>query len=83
MTPNTIVFVDPVCIRSPLTSSHMSSACTSPISSGVTSHGPSGPKVGALLPFTHWPARSMLEFALRHVVADAIAGDMGKRFVLR
>jgi hypothetical protein len=53
LTLNTIVFVDPVCMRSPLTSSHMPSPCTSLISSGVTSHGPSGPKVGYPLPFVH------------------------------
>src|SRR5208337_2594623 len=57
--PKTMVAVEPLCMRSPLTSSHMSSFCASSISSGVTSHGPNGPKVGQLLPFIHWPARSI------------------------
>ena len=35
--------------------------------------------MGALLPFTHWPDAVVLELALRHVVADAIARDMGER----
>ena len=59
LTPKTMVAVEPVCMRSPLTSSHMSSFCGSAISSGVTSQGPSGPKVGQPLPFIHWPDRSI------------------------
>src|SRR5271166_3432227 len=58
LTPKIMVAVEPVCMRSPLTSRNMLSFCTSAISSGVTSQGPRGPKVGALLPFTHCPDRS-------------------------
>ncbi len=54
-TPKIIVLVEPVCIRLPSTSSHMDRFCTSGISSGVTSHGPSGPKVGQPLPLAHCP----------------------------
>ena len=44
--------------RTPLTSSHMSSARTSSISSVVASHGPAGLKVSADLPLAHCPPRS-------------------------
>jgi hypothetical protein len=54
-----IVEVDPVWRRLPLTSSHSDSFCTSAISSLVTSHGPSGPKVSCDLPLVHWPKRSI------------------------
>ena len=54
-TPKIIVAVEPLCIRSPLTSSHIASFCGSEISSAVTSHGPSGPKVGQPLPLIHCP----------------------------
>jgi hypothetical protein len=57
----------------------MSSACTSATSSGVTSQGPIGPNVSALLPLVPLPGALGLEFALRHVVDDAIAGDMLQR----
>ena len=53
-----MVRVLPVCMRSPLTSSHMSSFCGSGISSRVTSQGPIGPKVSQPLPLSHWPPRS-------------------------
>ena len=55
----TIVEVEPVCRRTPLTSSHMPRASTSSISSGVTSHGPAGLNVSADLPLDHWPPRSI------------------------
>ena len=48
-----MVEVDPVWQRSPLTSHHIDSFCTSGISSLVTSHGPSGPKVSCDLPLVH------------------------------
>ena len=48
----------PSCMVSPLTLSDSDSACTSSISSGVTSHGPSGLNVSHDLPLTHWPPRS-------------------------
>src|SRR5262249_55540349 len=43
----------------PLTSSHMLSRCGSLISSLVTSHGPSGPELSALLRLTHCPLLSI------------------------
>ena len=58
-TSKIMVLVEPVCMRSPFTSSHMPSFCTSLISSLVTSQGPSGPKVSQPLPFIHWPPRSI------------------------
>ncbi len=54
-----MVEVDPVWRRWPLTSSHIDSFCTSGISSLVTSHGPTGPKVSCDLPLVHWPRRSI------------------------
>src|SRR6185312_1491648 len=54
-----MVEVDPVWRRLPLTSSHIDSFWTSGISSLVTSHGPSGPKVSCDLPLVHWPSRSI------------------------
>ena len=45
-------------MRWPLRSSQSRRFCTSPTSSGVTSQGPSGPKVGNILPLVHWPLRS-------------------------
>jgi hypothetical protein len=54
-----MVEVDPRCRRSPLTSHHIDSFCTSGISSLVTSHGPSGPKVSCDLPLVHCPRRSI------------------------
>lgn len=53
-----IVLVLPVCRRTPLTSSHMSRARTSSISSVVASHGPAGLNVSADLPLAHCPPRS-------------------------
>src|SRR3954465_13930655 len=53
-TPNIIVLVLPVCLRWPLTSSHMARFCGSLISSAVTNHGPRGAKVSKLLPLDHW-----------------------------
>ncbi len=47
----------PVCIRSPLRSSVMSSACGSPTSSGVTRNGPSGVEPAQFLPGSHWCVR--------------------------
>jgi len=58
-TLNTIVSVEPSCIRSPLTPSVMDSAWTSSTSSGVTSQGLSGLYVSQDLPLTHWPPRSI------------------------
>ena len=58
-TPKIMVLVLPLWRFSPLTSSHMSSFCTSLISSVVTSQGPSGPKVSQPLPLVHWPPRSI------------------------
>src|ERR1700758_591844 len=58
-TPKIMVRVEPFCRLSPLTVSHMSSFCGSLISSLVTSHGPSGPKVSEPLPLVHCPARSI------------------------
>jgi hypothetical protein len=57
--PKIIVLVEPFCRLSPLTVSHMSSFCGFGISSLVTSHGPIGPNVSALLPLVHWPERSI------------------------
>ena len=62
-----MVRVLPVCMRLPLTSSHMSSVCGSVISSVVTSHGPIGPEVSKPLPLSHcvvaiWNARSETSF---------------------
>ena len=62
-----MVRVLPVCMRLPLTSSHMSSTCGSVISSVVTSHGPIGPKLSQPLPLSHcddwsWNARSETSF---------------------
>jgi DNA-binding transcriptional LysR family regulator len=54
-----MVAVEPVWQRLPLTSRYMLSLCTSPTSSDVTSHGPSGPKVSCDLPLVHWPPRSI------------------------
>ena len=51
-------FVDPSCIRRPLTSSQRCNLSTAGISSGVTSHGPSGLNVSQDLPLSHWPPRS-------------------------
>jgi hypothetical protein len=53
-----MVAVLPVWRRSPLTSSHMPSFCGSAISSFVTSHGPTGPKVSCDLPLSQVPPRS-------------------------
>ncbi len=44
----------PDCIRLPLSSSEMSSACGSPTSSGVTRNGPSGVDAAQFLPGSHW-----------------------------
>ena len=52
-TPKIMVRVLPVCLRTPLTSSHMSRFCGSLSSSVVTSHGPIGPKVSQPLPLLH------------------------------
>ena len=49
-----MVRVFPVCMRLPLTSSHMSRFCGSRISSLVTSHGPIGPALSKPLPLSHW-----------------------------
>ena len=57
-----IVDVEPVWQRLPLTSSHIDSFCTSGISSLVTSHGPSGPKVSCDLPLVQLPPRSIWKF---------------------
>src|SRR3546814_16205226 len=56
--PNTMVRVLPSWKRWPFTSSQRGRSCGSGTSSGVTSQGPTGPKVSALLPFTHWPVPS-------------------------
>src|SRR5690606_2214838 len=53
-----MVAVDPVCIRSPLTSSHIARLPGSSTSSRVTSQGPSGPNVSQPLPLSQVPARS-------------------------
>ena len=45
-TPKIMVRVLPVWRRSPFTSSHRSTSCGSPSSSGVTSQGPMGQWVG-------------------------------------
>ena len=50
-----IVLVLPLCMRLPLTSSHIARFCTSGTSSRVTSHGPVGPKVSQDLPLVHCP----------------------------
>ena len=42
------------CMRSPLSSSEMSSECGSPTSSGVTRNGPSGVERAQFLPGSHW-----------------------------
>ena len=71
--------VEPVCRRTPLTSSHMPSAMTSPISSGVTSHGPAGLKVSADLPLDHcpprsiWNARSLTSLTTRNPATASLA----------
>ena len=54
-----IVLVLPVCMRSPLTSSHIASLPGLPTSSAVTSHGPIGPKVSKPLPLSHVYPRSI------------------------
>src|SRR6185437_8002130 len=59
LTPKIMVAVDPVWQRSPLTSAHIDSFCTSAISSLVTTHWPSGPKVSCDLPLVHCPRRSI------------------------
>ena len=53
-TLNTMVRVLPLCMRFSFTSSAMSSACGSRVSSVVTSHGPIGPAVSNPLPLSHW-----------------------------
>ena len=53
-----MVLVWPVCMRLPLTSSHMASFCTLGTSSRVTSQGPIGPKVSQPLPLSHCGPRS-------------------------
>jgi len=45
--------------RSPLTVVQRARACGSGTSSTVTSHGPTGPKVSALLPLVVVPPRSI------------------------
>ena len=73
----------PVCRRSPLTSSHMSRFCGSLISSGVTSQGPMRTeRVAALALAPLRRALLHLELALRHVVDQAIAGDVTQRVLL-
>src|SRR6202000_70145 len=59
LTPKIMVAVDPVWQRWPFTSHHIGNFCTSAISSLVTSHGPSGPKVSCDLPLVHCPRRSI------------------------
>ena len=58
LTPKIISAVVESCIRSPLTSRRIARLPTSPASSGVTSHGPSGLNVANDLPLTHCPPRS-------------------------
>ena len=58
-----IVEVEPFWYRFPLTSSHMCRSARSPISSGVTSQGPIGPKLSQPFPLSHcedcsWKERS-------------------------
>ena len=69
-------------MRSPLTSSDMARFCTSGISSGVTSHGPSGPNVSADLALYPLAGALHLEAALGNVVAQAVAGDVRQRVLL-
>ncbi len=65
---------------SPLTQERSRSACGSPISSAVTSHGPSGLNVSQDLPLDHWPPETVeLEVALGDVVGQRVAGDVGER----
>src|SRR5208337_5534795 len=45
------------CRTAPLTARLSGIACGFGISSAVTNHGPSGPKVSKLLPLPHWPPR--------------------------
>src|SRR5664279_4341913 len=54
-----IVAVEPVCLRTPFTSSHIPRSSTSPISSLVTRYGPAGLNVSADFPFDDWPPRSI------------------------
>ncbi len=54
-----MVAVLPSWRRTPSTSRVSATSLTSPSSSGVTSHGPVGLNVGADLPLTHWPPRSI------------------------
>src|SRR3954452_14852942 len=77
-----MVLVLPVCIRSPLTSSHMSRDCGSSYfvcGDQNGSNGPEGVKALALV-----PAAAALEliFALRHIVHEAIARNVVERFGL-
>ena len=47
----------PSCMTSPLTRMRRPTFWGSAISSGVTSQGPTGPKVSQLLPLVNWPER--------------------------
>src|SRR6185503_13398251 len=63
--------------RSPLTRSSIRRSCGSPISSGVTIHGPSGQKVSIALQNEKTPERiSRRWMSRRDVVEDHVARDV-------